>query len=110
MSLNDDDKTWISQQVATQIATLGKTIDDRIDRLDGRFERLDDRFKSLDDRIDHLDDKIERLETTLLTEFHKWASPQEARMRTHAAALRAVDLEMEAVSDRLKKLEDQRPH
>jgi hypothetical protein len=45
------------------------------------------------------------VETTLLTEFHKWASPNEARMRTHTAALRAIDLE--AVSERVTKLEDQ---
>jgi len=38
-----------------------------------------------------LDTKLERLETTLLTEFQKWASPN-------------------AVSDRVTKLEDQRPH
>jgi hypothetical protein len=36
---------------------------------------------------------IERVETSLLTEFHKWAQPSEARARTHAAALRAIDLE-----------------
>ena len=40
-------------------------------------------------------DQLERLETALLTEFHKWASPQEARQRTHTAALRALDLELE---------------
>ena len=106
MSLTDDDKTWFSHQ----IATLGKTIDDRFERQDGRFERLDANIARLDARFEQMDEKIERLETTLLTEFHKWASPQEARTRTHAAALRAIDLEMEAVSDRVKKLEDQRPH
>jgi hypothetical protein len=52
-----------------------------------------------------LDAKIERVETTLLTEFHKWASPNEARMRTHTATLRALDLEMEALSERVDKLE-----
>ncbi len=52
-----------------------------------------------------LDAKIERVETNLLTEFHKWASPMDARMRTHAATLRALDLEMEALSDRVRKLE-----
>ena len=52
--------------------------------------------------------KLERVETTLPTEFHKWASPLEARMRTHAATLRAIDLEMEALSDRVTKLEP--PH
>jgi len=50
-------------------------------------------------------EQLERVETTLLTEFHKWASPLEARVRTHSAALRALDLEMEQVDDRVKKLE-----
>ena len=50
-------------------------------------------------------EQLRGVETTLLTEFHKWASPVEARQRTHAAALRAVDLEMEALSDRVANLE-----
>ncbi|HEY3457119.1 MAG TPA: hypothetical protein VGK64_21250 [Bryobacteraceae bacterium] len=41
--------------------------------------------------------RLEKVETTLLTEFHKWASPLEARQRTHAAAFRAIDLEMESL-------------
>jgi hypothetical protein len=52
-----------------------------------------------------LDAKIDKVETTLLTEFHKWASPNEMRMRTHTATLRALDLEMEALSERVDKLE-----
>jgi hypothetical protein len=52
-----------------------------------------------------LDERLERVETKLLTAFHQWASPMEARLRTHAAALRAMDLEMEALDDRVKKLE-----
>jgi len=35
--------------------------------------------------------RIEHVETTLLTEFHKGASPMEMRARTHAAVLRAID-------------------
>ena len=53
--------------------------------------------------------RIERVETSLLTEFQKWASPSEARARSHAAALRALDTEMEFISDRLKKLEAKQP-
>jgi hypothetical protein len=45
----------------------------------------------------------EGVETTLLTEFRRWASPIELRQRSHAAALRA--LEVESVSDRLRNLE-----
>lgn len=50
-------------------------------------------------------EEIRTVETSLLTEFHKWASPSEARQRTHAAALRAIDLEMESLSERVAKLE-----
>jgi len=49
-------------------------------------------------------EQLRTVETSLLTEFQKWASPSEARQRTHAAALRAVDLEMEALSERVSKL------
>jgi hypothetical protein len=49
--------------------------------------------------------QLERVETALLTAFHKWASPVEMRQRTHAATLRALDAEMEAVTDRITKLE-----
>jgi hypothetical protein len=50
-------------------------------------------------------EQLERVETNLLTEFHKWASPQEMRQRTHAAAIRALDTEVESIADRVKKLE-----
>jgi hypothetical protein len=45
----------------------------------------------IEERLEGLSEKIEKVETTLLTEFHKWASPQEMRQRTHAAAIRALD-------------------
>jgi hypothetical protein len=49
--------------------------------------------------------RLEKVETSLLTEFHKWASPIELRQKSHAAAIRALDTEVEALSDRLKNLE-----
>jgi hypothetical protein len=52
-----------------------------------------------------ISERLEKVETTLLTEFHKWASPVELRQRSHAAALRALDAEVESLSDRLKNLE-----
>jgi hypothetical protein len=52
--------------------------------------------------------ELERVETNLLTEFHKWATPIEARLRTHTATLRAIDLEMEALSERIGKIEEPR--
>jgi hypothetical protein len=49
--------------------------------------------------------RLGKVETSLLTEFHKWASPIELRQKSHAAAIRALDTEVEALSDRLKNLE-----
>jgi hypothetical protein len=49
--------------------------------------------------------RLVKVETTLLSEFHKWASPVELRQKSHAAALRALDAEVESLSDRLKNLE-----
>jgi len=54
-------------------------------------------------------EQLERIETNLLTEFHKGASPVEMRQRTHSAALRAVDVEIEALTDRVQKLEHPGP-
>jgi len=61
-----------------------------------------------DDDKDWILVQLERIETNLLTEFHKWAAPSEARQRTHTATLRAIDLEMEVLSERIGKLEDPR--
>ena len=75
--LTDDDKQWISAQISSAIAASE--------------ERLGAR--------------IEKIETSLLTEFHKWASPVATRLRAHSSALRTMDLEMEALPDRMDRLE-----
>ena len=61
-----------------------------------------------DDDKQWIAERLESVETRLLTEFHKWASPVELRVRSHAAALRALDVEMESLGERVKKLEEQR--
>ena len=58
----------------------------------------------------YVNQRCEQVETSLLTEFQKWASPADARNRSIATALRALDLEMEAHDDRIKKLEGRLPH
>lgn len=75
-----------------------------------RLEALETRVKHyIDQRIEVVEARIERVETRLLTEFHKWASPVDARMRSHSAVMRALDLEQEALADRVSKLEKPRP-
>ncbi|MGP0076508.1 MAG: hypothetical protein ACLPWF_31725 [Bryobacteraceae bacterium] len=84
-------------------------------RLTARIETFESRLRThIDERNEatetKLKERIEATETKLLTAFHNWASPSEARQRTHAAALRAIDLEMEALSERVAKLEGKKPH
>lgn len=67
--LDDDDKRWIVEQIA---------------RVQADVERLDT--------------KLERVETSLLTEFHKWASPVDGRQRSHAPTVRALNIEFEALA------------
>ena len=116
MNLTDEDKRWIS-------AELGKfTTKSDFERLNaelGKFASKSDLERLKEELTGFITsavaasehrtrEYITDIETKLLTEFHKWASPQEARLRTHSAALRAVDLEMEALADRVAKLEP--PH
>ncbi len=68
---------------------------------------LDPELRDYLQAMEHrLNERIETVETRLLTEFHKWASPMDARVRSHTAALRALDLEVEALGDRVKHVED----
>ena len=110
MPLDEQDKLWILGQMS-RFATKEdldrfaskKDLDRFATKEDlGRFATKEDleRFASKED--------LEKVETTLLTEFHKWASPAEARSRAVSAALRALDAEMEALADRVRKLEEGR--
>lgn len=58
-----------------------------------------------DDDKQFIREQLHNVETRLLTEFQRWASPVDARLKSHTATLRALDVEMEAVADRLAKLE-----
>jgi hypothetical protein len=105
MSLTDEDKNWFLDTFATK-QDLGRfaTKQDL-----GRFATKQDleRFATKQDLAQYATKQdLERVETSLLTAFHQWASPVEMRQRSHAAAIRALDAEVEAISDRVNKLED----
>jgi hypothetical protein len=73
---------------------------------------MEDRPATLADLLqleERLLEHLEKVETTLLTEFHKWAAPADLRIKSHTAALRALDLEVEAHDDRINKLEGNPP-
>jgi hypothetical protein len=77
MALSDEDKRWLLEHFATKPA-----------------------LEPLATRED-----VEQAETRLLTAFHSWASPAEARQRGHSEILHALALEVTDLRDRVKKLE-----
>jgi predicted nuclease with TOPRIM domain len=115
MSFSNEDKEWLSARFGQldtgfeQLDTRFEQIDTRFGQLEARFEarfeRIETRLTNLEEKVDQLDQKIERVETALLTEFHKWASPVEMRLRSHTTVLRTIDMDMEALTDRVKRLE-----
>jgi hypothetical protein len=88
---------------------LKQYLDEKFAEMDGKFAQIDAGLAQFDARFAEMDlifrQDLERVETNLLTEFHKWASPAEARARTHAAAIRTIDLEMEGLTERVTDLE-----
>jgi|HubBroStandDraft_6_1064221.scaffolds.fasta_scaffold54238_4 predicted nuclease with TOPRIM domain len=109
MSLTNEDKAWIAERIDSLRTELFDRMDKTETPLLTEFHKLASPVGELSDRIEELSDRIEKTETALLTEFHKWASPVELRQRSHAAAMRAFDAELEAVSDRVTKLERPNP-
>jgi len=53
-----------------------------------------------------IDERMELMETRLLTAFHSWASPVEARQRRHRDTIHDLEVEIDALSARVKALED----
>jgi hypothetical protein len=97
--------------IDTRSTTTIDAIETRLQtRIEAMEPRLHTRLEEMETRLrTYVDERVEITETKLLTAFHNWASPSDARQRTHAAALRAIDLEMESLSERVGKLEGQKP-
>jgi hypothetical protein len=87
MSLTDEDRQWIAGAIGTAIGGSEARLSAKIERVETSLlnsqERLNAKIDSVEER---LNSKIERIETSLLTEFHKWSSPVEMRMRTRGRA------------------------
>lgn len=78
MSLTPDDKQWISQLVSEQ----------------------------LEQNRHRMAEQLEKLETKLLTAFHGWSEPAAVRIRSHSAEIRAIQVDLESLQDRVKNLEN----
>ena len=101
--LSDEDKRWITEQLTAQAANHAVQLQTQLTaQAANHAVHLQTQLTA---QAAIYSDQLHTVETKLLTAFYNWASPNEARQRTHAAALRAVDLEMESLNDRMAKLE-----
>ncbi len=89
MSLDEDDRRWIREELGRIKADFKSELGSIKAEFRSELEQVEHRFRV----------GLEHMETTLLTEFHKWASPVEMRQRSHSAVLRALDTEVEAISE-----------
>jgi len=115
MALSDEDKQWMLENFALKETVARFATKDDL----ARFATKDDlaKFATKDDLAKFektiiekfaTKDDLEKVETSLLTAFHQWASPSEMRARSHAAAIKALDAEMEYIQDRVKALENRK--
>jgi hypothetical protein len=108
--LTDGDLRAISQLLDEKLEQIKGPLDQKLERMEKLLDQERERTGKL---LDHereqmeklLDAKLEQLETRLLTAFHGWASPVDARIGAHAAVLHALDLEREAMKQRRDKLD-----
>ena len=84
--LSDDDKKWIAAQISAQIALSEDGMGARIVAYESRFAA-----------------RLEKFKATLIAEFHKWALSPSSDLRIDAAAMRTMDLELEALQGRVDK-------
>ena len=96
LELRDEDRRWTIERSAEQREEDRRWV---LELRDAERQWVLEQFR------EHRE-LLETVETRLLTEFHKWASPMEARQRTHTATLRAIDLELESLNERVKRLEE----
>jgi hypothetical protein len=87
------------EQLQSLFAGMERHLDKRADEFQ---QRVTDQVTALRAEIKATG---EHVETTLLTEFHKWASPVDAKLRTHRSWFTEVDAELQLLKARLDKLE-----
>ncbi len=101
MPLSEQDKQWLDQRIGgLDQRIIG--LEQRVGGVEGSEQRMQQWFEQ---RMAGWERRLEKVETSLLTEFHKWASPTSARINSHAAAIRALDAQQEYLDDRVSKLE-----
>lgn len=110
MALTDEDKKWITAQLeafGSQFKVLLESTESRAEAFGVRLEvRVEARLEATENRLENrLEARLEATETKLLRAFHDWASPVEMRARSHAAAIRALDIEVESLGNRVAKIE-----
>ncbi len=100
--MTEEDKQWFTQLIQS-LPTQIQGLDTKVQGLENRMVSFETRLQGFDARMESLEtrmlERIEKAEKRLLSGFHDWASPMEARVKSHSATLHALDLEMEMKSN-----------
>jgi len=78
--LTDDDKKWIAAEISSEITAS----ENGTGALIAAYE-------------ERIGARLEKFEATLIAEFHKWTLSPSSDLRIDAAAMRTMDLELEAL-------------
>jgi hypothetical protein len=88
MALTDEDKQWLEKLITSELAILDTN-------LNPRFAVLASGVK----------DQLDAMETRLLADFRKETPSNDDKRRQFSAALRSLEIQFEALDDRVRKLE-----
>jgi hypothetical protein len=94
MSLTSEDKEWLQTELSARFGKLDAGVGELESRLTTLVFDVAASVRDLESRLTaKFSADLEAMETKLLTEFHKWASPTEMRLRSHSLAVQAMDLD-----------------
>jgi hypothetical protein len=114
VSLTNEDKEWLQAELGATLGRVESNVAASVKDLESRLSTLIfDVAASVRDLESRLTAKfsadLEAMETKLLTEFHKWASPTEMRLRSHSLVMHALDLDIGNLKEPKEKIKPTNP-
>ena len=91
----------MDDETREQFHDLRRAILDMRAHIDTRFQNLDARFQQ---EREYTDERTRDMETTLLTEFRKWAMQNDATIKPYPARLASLEERVTMLEERLDDL------
>lgn len=97
----DDETREQFHDLRGAILDLRAHIDTRFQHIETRFQNIDARFQQ---EREYTDERTRDMETTLLTEFRKWAMQNDATIKPYPARLASLEERVTMLEERLDDL------